>query len=219
MPRSHQALFVGEQAYDKMKPSINSISDAQARVEVGRWIQNLCRVQADALRTASKFSEAALAARDRMPGNSEHEFKVNDWVLTTWRGGPPDKLSVRLPGPYKVLKKLSDHTYLLQDPADDSTRKRHAAEMFVYHLRDQDDPVDIIAMDEEEEIVGSVVDHHRVVDGSKLISDLDFRVRFKNQPASEDRWFSHREITRKKGLKAYWDYVEQHPELNIRRKE
>ena len=54
--------------------------------------------------------------------------------------------------------------------------------------------------------------------GSTNISDIDYRVRFKGQPESEDRWFSHRQIMRKGGLKAFWDYVEQHPELKIQKK-
>ena len=126
---------------------------------------------------------------------------------------------MRLPGPYKIVKAHSNHLYDLQDPADDKIlEKRHIRELFQYNLLDNDDPVDIIAMDEEEHIIDSIVDHHRVIPGSNLISDLDFRVRFKNQPESEDRWFSQRQIMRKGGLKAYWKYAEEHPELKIPKK-
>ena len=125
---------------------------------------------------------------------------------------------MRLPGPYKITKVLSNHTYQLQAPADDQFITRHARELISYNLRDGDNPVDIIAMDEMEHIVDSVVDHHRVVPGSTNISDLDFRVRFKHQSEAEDRWFSQRAIMRKGGLKAYWDYVAAHPELKISKK-
>ena len=214
-----QRLLPSEEGMEVVKPSIDLIVDAQARLEVSKWIQHLCAVQADAVRATSKFSEAMLAKQDRLPEGAAQPFKLGEYVLTTWRGGPPDKLSIRLPGPYKIVKIRSNHRYDIQDPADDRIlENRHARELFAYNLREGDDPVDIIAMDEEEHIVDSVVDHFRTVPGSTNISDIDYRVRFKGQPESEDRWFSHRQIMRKGGLKAFWDYVEQHPELKIQKK-
>ena len=214
-----QRLIPPDGGADVLKPSLDSIGDAQARLEVSNWIQHLCAVQADALRATSKFSKAMLAKQDKFPQGAAQQFKVGEYVLTTWRGGPPDKLSVRLPGPYRIVNVHSGHLYDIEDPADNRILKnRHARELFAYNLREGDDPVDIIAMDEEEHIVDSVVDHHMTVPGSKHISDLDYRVRFKNQPESEDRWFSHRQIMRRGGLKAFWGYVEQHPELEIPRK-
>ena len=45
-------------------------------------------------------------------------FQPGDWVVCPWRGGKPSKVSVTYQGPYKVIKKLSNSTYQLQDPAD-----------------------------------------------------------------------------------------------------
>ena len=76
-------------------------------------------------------------------------------------------------------------------------------------------------MDEEESISLTLFNCRSPQSDTRFelnLPDLDFRVRFKNQPESEDRWFSQRQIMRKGGLKAYWKYAEEHPELKIPKK-
>ena len=80
-----------------------------------------------------------------------------------------------------------------------------------------EDVRDTIAMDEYENLVEEVVDHRRIGDTASL-RDIDFRVRWQGLGPEEDTWHPYQEMTRKGGLQAFWEYVENHPELKIKRK-
>ena len=80
-----------------------------------------------------------------------------------------------------------------------------------------EDVRDTIAMDEYENLVEEVVDHRRIGDTASL-RDIDFRVRWQGLGPEEDTWHPYQEMTRKGGLQAFWEYVEKHPELKIKRK-
>ena len=68
-----------------------------------------------------------------------------------------------------------------------------------------------------ENLVEEIVDHRRIGDTTSL-KDIDFHVRWQGLGPEEDTWHPYIEMTRKGGLQAFWDYVEKHPELKIRRK-
>ena len=76
-----------------------------------------------------------------------------------------------------------------------------------YHLGPDEDVRDTIAMDEFENLVEEVVDH-RKIGNSTSVRDFDFRVRWTGLGPEEDTWHPYMEMTRKGGLKAFWDYVE-----------
>ena len=93
-------------------------------------------------------------------------------MVCPWTGGKPSKLSVTYQGPYKVIKKLSNSTYQLQDPADLKRYDKSCREMFKYHLSAGENPSATIAMDEVEELVEKILDHSDNDSSSKM--DWDF---------------------------------------------
>ena len=145
---------------------------------------------------------------------SKRQFATGDWVCTTWRGGRPHKLAVTYRGPYQVEKRLSGATYEVRDPADDVLYTKHVNELFRYNLGDGEDPTDTIAIDEHESIVDSIVDWFRP-ESSNSLKDYDFRVHFKNTTSADDVWLPYSECTRKRGLKAFWEFVAANPQLKI----
>ena len=143
------------------------------------------------------------------------KFQPGDYAVTEWRAGKPTQLSCKYQGPYEVLQQLSNSTYRVRDPADNTEKEKHISELFQYHLSEGEDVRDTIAMDEFEELVEQVVDHRRPA-GTTALRDLDFKIRWLGKGPAEDTWHPYSEMTQKGGLAAFWDYVKAHPELKIK---
>ena len=202
---------------DELKRSLDEVPDPARRKVVMQWVNHLKHLQAQAIRRTGEYHEII---RDRLKEDapkSTRSFKTGDWVVMPWRGGKPDKFSVSFTGPFEVMERSSKSTYLVRDPADDKTKTVHVQEMHTYHVGPDEDVRDTIAMDEYENLVEEIVDHRRIGDTASL-KDIDFRVRWQGLGPEEDTWHPYIEMTRKGGLQAFWDYVEKHPELKIRRK-
>ena len=202
---------------EETKRSISEIPEPQRRNVVRQWVNHLKALQVQAIKTASKYYDLVKARIQEDEPEETREFAIGDWVVVPWRGGKPDKFSVGLRGPFEVMRKQSSSLYEIRDPADDKLKLVATREMNRYHLGPDEDVRDTIAMDEFENLVEEVVDH-RKIGNSTSVRDFDFRVRWTGLGPEEDTWHPYMEMTRKGGLKAFWDYVELHPELGIKRK-
>ena len=222
-------LDLNEGLYPKeaqaIRSSLEEIPDFQRRKEVQTYINHLQDMQRQAITAANAYfrqNQQVVAQRvedtkdtkDSKELPTKRQFAVGDWVCSPWRGGKPHKLAVRYRGPYQVTKRLTGTTYEIRDPADDALYSRHVNELFRYRLGDDEDPIDTIAIDEHESIVESIVDWHRPEDSNSL-KDYDFRVHFKNTSPADDVWLPYSECTRKRGLKAFWQFVAANPQLRI----
>ena len=106
------------------------------------------------------------------------------------------------------MDKLSHSWYFVQDPADLRTYKLGTRQMQTYNMRPEEDPRDVIAMDEAEVLVEKILDH--TTRDSHRKTDFDFLVRWKGQSSEEDMWVTYSEV---RPLAAFEEYVRQHPEL------
>jgi transposase InsO family protein len=195
------------------KASINAIPEKARRVAVQQWLTHLQELQVQAIKTAGQRVDLI---RKKIDGKEiTKKFEEGDYVVTQWRAGVPNKLSVKYQGPYKVLKQLSNSTYRVRDPADGAEKEKHVSELYHYYLSEGEDVRDTIAMDDFEELVDKVVDHRRK-EGSTSLRDLDFKIRWLGKGPAEDTWHEYSEMTRKGGLQAFWDYVKAHPELKTK---
>ena len=202
---------------EELKRSLDEIPDPQRKKVVLQWVNHLKALQAQALRSAGEYYEVLRHRMKEDEPKTTRSFKVGDWVVMPWRGGKPDKFSVGFTGPFEVMERLSNNTYTIRDPADDKLKTVHVQELYTYHVGPDEDVRDTIAMDEYENLVEEVVDHRRIGDTASL-RDIDFRVRWQGLGPEEDTWHPYQEMTRKGGLQAFWEYVEKHPELKIKRK-
>ena len=200
--------------YDALNGAVGTVEAVRSRDEVRRWVQHLQELQRQAMLSATRRQQHAVSKRVVAESADTRSFSIGDWVVCPWRGGRPHKLAVAYRGPYEVVEKLSAHRYAVRDPADDVRYFKHVREMHRYRVGPDENVVDSIAIDEHEEIVDCVVDHHRDP-SSRRVSDYDFRVRFVGSTAADDVWMSYKELTRKRGVKPFWDYVRAHPELGI----
>ena len=96
-------------------------------------------LQAQAIKTAGKYFDLVKDRIQEETPKKTRKFKVGDWVVMPWRGGKPDKLSVNFQGPFEVMKRISNNTYEIRDPADDKLRRVHVHEMHTYHLAEEVD--------------------------------------------------------------------------------
>ena len=197
-----------EQQGPAVQRSINSIGDKQRREEIQMYVQHLQELQVQAIRAADASQQKVVERRMDKDDSETRSFQPGEWVVCPWRGGKPSKLSVTYQGPYKVIKKLSNSTYQLQDPADLKRYDRSCREMFKYHLSVGENPAATIAMDEVEELVEKILDHSDNDSSSKM--DWDFLVLWQSGDTS---WIPYVEA---RPLEAFDDYVKDHPELKIK---
>jgi hypothetical protein len=142
-------------------------------------------MQAEVVRAANEWQDKVVQRRvvDRQP-ETVRAFKQGDWVVHRHFGNRrPTKLSPLWIGPYQVLDQASNSMYRLQDPADLKEHLCHIDELYEYRMGLTDDVVDVIALDQFEAIVHSIVDHRAV---GKSKSQWVFRVRFVDCDPSED---------------------------------
>ena len=197
------------------KASINAIPDLARRQAIKKWLNHLQDLQVQAIKVAGERATVVKRKiKDKAP-KITRKFEEGDYVVTEWRAGRPHKLSCKYQGPYEVVKQLSNSTYRVRDPADNTEKEKHVSELFRYYLSEEEDVRDTIAMDEFEELVERVVDHRRP-EGSTSLRELDFKIRWSGKGPAEDTWHPYSEMTRKGGLAAFWDYVKAHPELKIK---
>jgi hypothetical protein len=139
---------------------------------------------------------------DRQP-ETVRAFKQGDWVVHRHFGNRrPTKLSPLWIGPYQVLDQASNSMYRLQDPADLKEHLCHIDELYEYRMGLTDDVVDVIALDQFEAIVHSIVDHRAV---GKSKSQWVFRVRFVDCDPSEDVWLPFAEANQLSAMDEYLD--------------
>jgi transposase InsO family protein len=122
-------------------------------------------------------------------------YEPGDTVLVSYPGRPPDKLAPRWRGPFVVLESDGDRgMYACQDVRTLKTLHFHESRLKRY-LADRTDSLgEVAAVDNEEFVVDSIVDHRiRPGRGSRR-GRLEFRIRWAGYEAEEDTWLSYADI-------------------------
>ena len=179
-------------------------NDKRRREAVHQYISHLTSMQAEVVRAANEWQDKVVQRRvvDRQP-ETVRAFKQGDWVVHRHFGNRrPTKLSPLWIGPYQVLDQASNSMYRLQDPADLKEHLCHIDELYEYRMGLTDDVVDVIALDQFEAIVHSIVDHRAV---GKSKSQWVFRVRFVDCDPSEDVWLPFAEANQLSAMDEYLD--------------
>jgi hypothetical protein len=134
------------------------VADRKRRDAVQEYLDNLTRLQTEAIRAAEEWNKRAVQRRIDSGPVEPREFVEGDWVVHQWRGGRrPSKLATTWRGPYQIVARLTRSMYRLREPADQLEHDVHIAEL--YRMGLTDDPVDTISMDEAEVLVEFVIDH------------------------------------------------------------
>ena len=81
--------------------------------------------------------------------------------------------------------------------------------MQLYNLGSDEDPRNTIALDEVETLVEEIVAHDDR--GGTKKTDLDFQVKWLNQPPEENTWIPYNEA---RPVEAFGRYIQKHPELS-----
>ena len=196
-----------------VKETLDQIGDKKRKETVQQYVDHMIALQVQAIKTAKKFSSVLQhkIEGENITGGQQRVIQLGDWVVCKWRGGRPSKLTVTWRGPYRVNKKLSGSVYEVQDPVDLKTYKKHIRELYNYNLSSGQDPRDIIAMDEVEQLVDEIVEHND--QGSKRQTLWDFKVRWQGSTEEEDSWIPW-SVARP--LAALDKYSQAHPELGIK---
>ena len=192
----------------QVEEGLLSIHSRKRKEEIQNWVSHLRALQAQMIRSHGEYSETVKHRNLEKEPIDLREFPDDSWVVTSWLNGKPHKLAMQKKGPFQVKRKLSAHLYEVQDPADLRKYKMSARHLEAYNMKQDEDPRDVIAMDEAEVLVDKILDH--TTRNSNKRTDFDFLVRWKDQRSEEDMWVPYSEV---RPLAAFDEYVRQHPEL------
>jgi hypothetical protein len=132
-------------------------------------------------------------------------FSVGDLVLVKYPNRPPNKLSSKWRGPFRILAQLSHSTFKLQHLASLKECVQHVSMLKLFDAS-RSDPVAIAAVDDNEYEVEAIVDHRGTTKRT-----LQFKVRWIGYPPSQDSWLPLRDVNE---LAALDVYLTSQPELS-----
>lgn len=132
-------------------------------------------------------------------------FKLGDYVLLTYNSRPPTKLSPLYRGPYKIVGLRRDDIARVEDLISFRSFEVHVSKLRLFKCDEDILPAEILAiraMDDEEFIVDSIVDH-RGVD----ISSYEFRVRWLGYEEEDDTWLKYDDVKDLEALDRYEEVI------------
>lgn len=103
--------------------------------------------------------------------------------------------------------------FVCQDVRTLKIVRLHEGRLRPFRMREGEDPLGVAAVDQDEFVVDSIVDHG-VRDGGRARrrADLEFRVPWLGDEPTEDTWFPYSEV---RDLAALDAYAATHPELRL----
>jgi len=136
--------------------------------------------------------------------NNQVKFKVGDYVFLIYNSRPPTKLSPLLRGPYKIVAVRRDDIIQVEDLMTFSRFEVHISKLRLFKCDEDILPEEILAiraMDEDEYVVDSIVDHS----GTDILT-YKFRIRWLGYGEEDDTWLSYESV---KDLEALDKYEEE----------
>ncbi len=148
-----------------------------------------------------------------MQTTNTHDIKPGDYVLVSYPGSPPSKLSPMFRGPMIVLDKIRDDGYLCQDIvtqkqleiSKNRIKKFSLPRDFNHNLAQT-----LAAADHEEFVVEEVLDYKGNIKNKK---SLKFLIKWLGYDLTESTWEPWASV---KKLSALDDFLRKHPELIIK---
>lgn len=150
----------------------------------------------------------AQAESARLQGQPEKpdEFYVHELVLVRYPVQPPDKLSPRLQGPYRVIAKHHHRSYEVENPLTKQTYRVDVERLTRFHVNDTNLQAleQIVAKDYQEFVVEAIVDHRR---NASLPGGYEFLVKWKGYADSANTWEPTAHL---KNNVYFRDYIKSH---------
>lgn len=138
-------------------------------------------------------------------------FAVGSLVLSTYAERPPNKLSLRLAGPWRVVARRDDNVYKLEDVLQPGAYvERHVSRLVQYNDSRTMDPRVVAVADSREFIVDTIVAHEIRKDPPGDKPRLWLKVHWLGYADEDDTFLP---LTAVRHTEAWTTYREQHPEL------
>ena len=160
--------------------------------------------------TRSRIYLEKISISPDIAASQGHQYNVGDYVLLTYPSQPPHKLSPAYRGPLKIVSQVRDDIYTLLDMITGKQKNYHIDRLRIFNHDDNTDDTSlltIIAADNDEYIVESIVEHMGSI---KKKNQIQFRIRWKGYDEQDDTWLSYAKV---KDLQALDTYIMDHPEL------
>jgi len=194
-------------------------ADGDEQLGVEEYVQRLNNAHAAVVAASDAHQQRVidkrLAANDAAVAPRGARPAEGDYVLVSYPVKPPHKLAPRWRGPLVVLEEPpgGGSMFVCQDLRTLKIVRFHESRLKLFRLPDGGDPLQVAAVDQDEFVVESVVDH-RIRDGGRprRKADLEFRVRWLGYEPAEDSWLPYSEV---RDLAALDAYALTHPELRL----
>ena len=174
---------------------------ASAHGNMSEYVVNLVEAQRHAMEYARAIQEEADRKHMMSSGEDITEFEIGSFVTVSYpenQSGvrkPPAKLMTHRKGPFLVLSHEGP-AYRIKSLTDQKVTVVHISrlELFRYDVANVD-PVAIAATDKREFIVEAVREHVPIHQPAKNKPTLQFLVKWKGYPESENEWVPWQDLT------------------------
>jgi hypothetical protein len=166
----------------------------------------VCNAQRDLVELSRAHQQAVVEQRLAKQVGPHRTFAEGDYVVVSYPGRGPTKLTPRWRGPLIVVA-VKGSLFSCQDLLSLKVTDYHASRLKLYDMALTPDPVSVAAADIDEWKVEAIIDH--VGNGKK---DWQFRVRWEGYDQADDSWLPYSEV---RDLEALDVYAKSHPGLRL----
>jgi len=173
------------------------LSPKAEELTLNQYMAHLYDYQVNAILASQRSLAIVMDKRVAAPTDDPVEFAVGSYVVVSYASvAPKEKFESPWRGPYLVLS-VFHNTYTLQDLRTQKSLEIDASRIKLFHVPPGVDPVAIAALDLNEDIVVSVLDHKSVGRGKK---GYTFQVKFSD---NTEVWLPYLEIRNVEALDTY----------------
>lgn len=186
--------------------------ERRERMEAGDYVRALAEQQRAIVDAAQRQQQQVVGERLEQGEDAVelHEYAPGELVLASYPNRPPHKLAPRWRGPLEVAG-VDGNMIACRKIGDDKLVQIHRDRLRPYRQERTPQPLAVAAVDQDEFLVESVVDH-RWRGRRRRRADLEFRVRWAGYEPAEDTWLPYRAVSE---LAALDGYAAAHPELRL----
>ncbi len=171
------------------------------------YVSRMYRYQLDAIQASQLHLASVMDTRVVDNPIVPKQFPIGSYVLTSApvSAATVDKFSFRYRGPF-LVQNVSGNTYSCLDLRTRLVHQFDVSTLHGYDVGPDVDPTEIAALDADEDVVDSIVDHRAP---SRRKKDLSFLVRFKD---GTEHWLPYLEVRR---LAAFQVYLDTHADFAV----
>jgi transposase InsO family protein len=178
-------------------------------IALSNWSANLIAAQTSTIEAAQRHQLKKDLNHISNYNAKRTEFPIGSYVLMAYptsnlKKGPPSKFNTNLKGPMKVVE-FQGSKYIVKNLVTNRTENCHVSQLRTFYFDpDRLDPFDVAIRDQFATVVEKIISHTPIeINNNIKVSEMNFRVRWKNLTEDFDRILPWKELRNNPALHTY----------------